>query len=202
MSAAPGRSQASSHRSPPGEGTPVSAAPGRSQASSHRSPPGEGTPVSAAADDRPRCWIAVACAEHAQRGRDHAPVGFMQVCHGKGGPLRRLHPDDVVAYYAPTTAMGGKDRLQSFVSLGLVAPGQPYQADMGGGFVPFRRDLRYLKAEPAPIAPLLDTLDFVDDRRHWGYKFRFGLFEVSVHDMVLIAQAMRADTEALGLLPA
>jgi len=42
MSAAPGRSQASSHRSPQGEGTPVSAAPGRSQASSHRSPQGEG----------------------------------------------------------------------------------------------------------------------------------------------------------------
>ena len=45
MSAAPGRSQASSHRSPQGEGTSVSAAPGRSQASSHRSPQGEGTPV-------------------------------------------------------------------------------------------------------------------------------------------------------------
>jgi len=29
MSAAPGRSQASSHRSPQGEGTPMSAAPGR-----------------------------------------------------------------------------------------------------------------------------------------------------------------------------
>ena len=48
MSAAPGRSQASSHRSPQGEGTPMSAAPGRSQASSHRSPQGEGTPVSQA----------------------------------------------------------------------------------------------------------------------------------------------------------
>jgi 16S rRNA (guanine527-N7)-methyltransferase len=45
MSAAPGRPQASSHRSPQGEGTPVSAAPGRPQASSHRSPQGEGTPV-------------------------------------------------------------------------------------------------------------------------------------------------------------
>jgi hypothetical protein len=48
MSAAPGRSQASSHRSPKGEGTPVSAAPGRSQASSDRRPKGEGTPVRAA----------------------------------------------------------------------------------------------------------------------------------------------------------
>ena len=45
MSAAPGRSQASSHRSPQGEGYLLSAAPGRSQASSHRSPQGEGTPA-------------------------------------------------------------------------------------------------------------------------------------------------------------
>ena len=155
--------------------------------------------MSPAAAARPRCWIAVACAEHAQRGRDHAPVGFMQVCHGKGAPLRRLRPGDLVAYYAPSATMGGKDRLQSFVSLGMVQPGQPYQADMGGGFVPFRRDVRYVAAEPAPIAPLLDGLDFVDDRQHWGQKFRYGLFEVSAHDMALIAQAMRADPGALGL---
>lgn len=148
---------------------------------------------------RPRCWIAVACAEHAQHGRDHRPVGFMQVCHGKGGPLQRLRPGDVVAYYAPTTIRGGKDRLQSFVSLGLVQPGQPYLADMGGGLVPFRRDVRYVAAEPAPIAPLLDALDFVDDRRHWGQKFRYGLFQVPAHDMALIARAMRADANALGL---
>jgi microcin C transport system ATP-binding protein len=46
MSAAPDRSQASSHRSPQGEGNrSVSAAPDRSQASSHRSP--QGSPVSA-----------------------------------------------------------------------------------------------------------------------------------------------------------
>ncbi len=44
MSAAPGRSQASSHRSPQGEGVQDCAAPGRSQASLHRSPQGEATP--------------------------------------------------------------------------------------------------------------------------------------------------------------
>jgi hypothetical protein len=32
-------------------------------------------------------WIAVASADHVGRGR--AP-GFMQVCHGKAAPLRRI----------------------------------------------------------------------------------------------------------------
>ena len=56
-----------------------------------------------------RHWIAVACADHARQGRDHAPVGFMQVCHGKAGPLARLRAGDLVAYYAPARTMGGRD---------------------------------------------------------------------------------------------
>jgi EVE domain len=146
----------------------------------------------------PRHWIAVASAEHALRGRDHAPLGFMQVCHGKCAPLKRLRAGDVVAYYAPARTMGGKDKLQSFVSIGVVQPGEPYPFDLGGGFVPHRRDVRYVSAQFSAIAPLLDQLDFVDDRQRWGYKFRFGLFEVSAADMLRIARAMQADTAALG----
>jgi EVE domain len=140
-------------------------------------------------------WIAVASAEHARRGRDactDAGHGFMQVCHGKRAPLLRVKPNDRVAYYAPALTMGGNDKLQSFVSIGLVQPGEPYAFDMGGGFVPFRRDVKYVKAIEAPIAPLLDDFEFVEDRQRWGYKFRFGLFKVSDRDMLLIATAMHA----------
>ena len=75
----------------------------------------------------------------------------------------------------------------------------PYAFDMSGGFVPFRRDVACLAVQEAPIAPLLDALEFVEDRAHWGYKFRFGLFQVSNADMRLIAQAMRANLALLHL---
>jgi len=144
-------------------------------------------------------WIAVACAAHARRGCAVPEQGYMQVCHGKVSPLKRVAPGDRVAYYSPTVSMGGKDKLQSFVSIGIVQPGVPYECDMGGGFVPYRRDVAYVPALEAPILPLLDDLEFVDDRSRWGYKFRFGLFAVSEHDMALIARAMQADAQALGL---
>ncbi len=144
-------------------------------------------------------WIAVASAEHARRGRDHKPVGFMQVGHGKQAPLKRIAPGDRIAYYAPATTLGGKDKLQSLVSIGVVQPGDPYTVDMDNGFVPWRRDVRYAKAHETPIAPLIETFDFVDDPKRWGAKFRFGLFEVSAHDMRLIAEAMGADADPLGL---
>jgi hypothetical protein len=145
----------------------------------------------------PKNWIAVACAEHARRGRNAGENGFMQVCHGKCAPLRRVQPCDRVAYYSPTLTMGGKDALQKFVSLGVVRAGEPYAFDMGGGFVPFRRSVSYVEAREASILPLIDAFEFVENRQRWGYKFRFGLFEVSDHDMRLIAEAMNADWHAL-----
>ena len=142
----------------------------------------------------PKNWIAVACAERARRG---LAGGFMQVCHGKVAPLRRMRAGDRVAYYAPTLTMGGKEPFQSFVSMGVVDATEPYAFDMGGGFVPHRRDVAYVDAHEAAILPLLDHFEFVENRQRWGYKFRFGLFDISDHDMHCIAQAMGADLEAL-----
>ena len=139
-------------------------------------------------------WIAVASAAHARQGRDG---GFMQACHGKRAPIARLRPGDRLAYYAPTVTMGGKDRCQCFVSIGRVQAGEPYAIDMGGGFVPNRRNVAYVQAHEASILPLIDTFEFVQDRQHWGYQFRFGLLEIGERDMRTIATAMDADWDAL-----
>jgi hypothetical protein len=70
-------------------------------------------------------------------------------------------------------------------------------SNMGEGFVPYRRDVAYVSSQEASILPLLDTFEFVENRQRWGYKFRFGLFTISDHDMRLIAQAMAADFQLL-----
>jgi EVE domain len=136
-----------------------------------------------------QCWIAVASAEHVRIGRAQ---GFMQINHGKAAPLRRVNPGDRVAYYSPSEKFQGKDKLRSFVAIGVVRPGDPYQADMGGGFKPFRREVDWAQAKEAPIESLLDRLGFSAGKRNWGCQLRFGLFEVSTHDMQLIADAMSA----------
>ena len=136
-----------------------------------------------------RFWIAVASAEHARHGRD---IGIMQVGHGKGPPLRRLAAGDGLVYYAPVSKLGGKDALQSFVSIGHTKDDRIYQADMGGSFVPFRRDVVYAPSQDAAIRPLLDKLDFTRSKTNWGYAFRFGLIEISASDFQLIAAAMQA----------
>jgi len=136
-----------------------------------------------------RNWIAVASADHARRG---LAEGFMQVCHGKAAPLRRIHPGDSVVYYSPTAQFQVKTKMQAFTAIGIVKPGAPYQADMGGGFCPFRRDVHWLQAREASIQPLLDRLAWTSGQRNWGYALRFGLFEVSAQDLLIIAEAMGA----------
>lgn len=137
----------------------------------------------------PKCWLAVACADHVRRGR---AGGFMQVCHGKAGPLKRTKAGDRVAYYSPSTAFGGGDRLQAFTAIGRIAESAPYPFDMGGGFRPWRRDVQWLPASEAPIRPLLAALRFSSSDRNWGYRLRFGLIEIDEADMDVIAQAMQA----------
>lgn len=134
-------------------------------------------------------WIAVASAEHARRGRE----GFMQVNHGKKAPLQRIRAGDGVAYYSPAETIGGKDRLQSFTTIGRVRDEALYQGIMGGDFTPWRRNVDYAEAAEARIAPLLDQLEFTRGKTNWGYQLRFGLFEISEHDFRAIAAAMGAE---------
>ncbi|GKX53848.1 EVE domain-containing protein [Budvicia aquatica] len=140
-----------------------------------------------------RYWIAVACYEHVRIGREG---GFMQVCHGKAAPLKRLREGDIVAYYSPTERLGEKSPCQSFTSIGRVAGGEPYQVHMFDEFYPYRRDVVWFDAQVAPIRPLLARLEFacvnVTGGRNWGYQLRFGLFDVSERDMRTIASAMSA----------
>jgi len=139
-----------------------------------------------------RYWIAVASADHARRGKE---LGIMQVCHGKGAPLRRLKAGDGVACYSPKATMGGKDRLQAFTTIGALKDERTYQADMDG-FRPFRRDVVYRDATEAPIEPLLQRLELTRGKPNWGYVFRFGIVEISATDFGTIARAMGASCAA------
>lgn len=142
-----------------------------------------------------KAWIAVASAEHVRIGRQ---AGFMQVCHGKASPLRRITLGDRVIYYSPTVVFGGKDRLQAFTAIGMARDGAPYQVEMESGFRPWRRDVDWQPAEETPIQPLLDRLAFTRAGSNWGYQLRFGLFGIGDEDADMIAEAMsHADPSAM-----
>ena len=137
-------------------------------------------------------WIGVASRDHVMKGVNG---GFCQLSHGKASPVERLKPGDRIVYYSPRETLREGEPVQAFTAIGKILEGEAYRADMGGGFKPVRRDVRFFKAHDAPIKPLLETLSFTRGRMSWGYAFRRGAFQIEADDYRVIAKAMGAKDE-------
>ncbi|MBM3893339.1 hypothetical protein FJ365_03000 [Candidatus Dependentiae bacterium] len=79
--------------------------------------------------------------------------------------------------------------------MGQIAGNAPYQFEMSKDFVPWRRDVSFVSAQPAAIEPMLDQFAFVTNKKQWGLPFRRGCFEIPESDFQLIAQAMKANLD-------
>ena len=132
-------------------------------------------------------WINTISRDHVQRG---VAGGFTQANHGKPQMLKRLQKGDWMVFYSPKTAYEGGEPLQAFTAIGQVADDELYQVEMAPGFVPWRRNLIFHVAQETPIKPLIMELNFIADKTHWGYMFRFGMFEIPETDFELIRTAM------------
>lgn len=121
--------------------------------------------------------------------------GFAQVCHGKRAPLARMNAGDWLLYYSPSTAMEGGAPLKAFTAIGRIVDKRTYLFDMGGGFVPWRRDVEYLPTRhDAALELLRPVLSFTRGGANWGPLARRGHFEVELTDVAAVAKAMGAVT--------
>jgi EVE domain len=126
--------------------------------------------------------------------RDHVLVGmgggFTQSNHGRATALRRLKQGDLIAFYSPRTSYPDGEPLRRFTALSRVVDDEPFQVEMSPDFHPWRRRVETLAGDEAPIEPLIDSLDFIVNKKQWGFPFRRGLFEIGQADFARIAEAM------------
>lgn len=132
-------------------------------------------------------WMASISKEHTLRG---IKGSFIQVCHGKEGPLKRMSKGDHVIVYSSKIAMSDKEKYQQFTAIGEIIEEDIYQYRMTEDFTPFRRKVQFMASRDCPVIPLIEQLDFIQNKQKWGYPFRFGLFEISKKDYQLIASKM------------
>jgi len=139
-------------------------------------------------------WIIVASKDHVQRG---LAGGFIQANHGKATPLKRMQAGDWVIFYSPKLEYDKPEKCQCFTAIVRVVEDDVYQQDMGGGFVPFRRKVQFLPSNDVSILPLINDLNFIKDKTHWGAPFRFGTLQIPEEDFQLIAEKMVEDQSLL-----
>ena len=140
--------------------------------------------------DSQQYWIVVASRDHVMRG---VAGGFMQANHGKQAPLKRMKPGDWVIFYSPKQFLESDAKCQAFTAIGRVSDGEIYQFVLTEDFVPFRRNVQFYTAKEVSILPLIDALDFIPNKKAWGYPFRFGFFEIGKKDFDLIHNNMLSD---------
>ncbi len=140
-------------------------------------------------------WIGIASWDHVSIG---IKGGFFQLCHGKQQPLSRMKKGDWIIYYSPKETFGGKTVLQKFTAIGKVDDDDIYQYEMSPNFIPWRRNIKFLQnIIPVNIHEMIDELDFIEDKKHYGAKFRFGHFKINEHDFLRIATKMGIDSDDL-----
>ena len=132
-------------------------------------------------------WIIVASKDHVENG---VGQGIAQACHGKVTPLKRMKKGDLVIYYSSKQTFGKPEKCQEFTALGKVSDDEIYQQQVSEDFCPSRRNIEFLQCKDTSILPLIDDLQFIQNKKRWGYPFRFGILEINEHDFDLISSQM------------
>jgi hypothetical protein len=132
-------------------------------------------------------WVAAVSKEHTMRG---VTGSFMQVCHGKQAPLKRMKKGDYLVVYSSKITMEGNEKCQAFTAIGRVNDDDVYQFQMTEDFKPFRRNIDFLECQESSIIPLINDLEFIPNKKSWGYPFRFGFLEIQEKDFNLISSKM------------
>ena len=136
-----------------------------------------------------RYWVNTVSRSHVQNG---VAGGFTQADHGKNSRLKRLSKGDGIVFYSPRTEFQAGEPLQHFTAIGEIVDEAPYQVEMTPDFHPWRRRVKFLPSVEAPIHPLIEQLEFIRNKKIWGFIFRRGLFEIGESDFNAIARAMNA----------
>jgi predicted RNA-binding protein len=138
-------------------------------------------------ENKARYWITAACKDHVKRGIDG---GFMQANLGKLPALKRLKPNDWIIFYSLKQFMESDEKCRAFTAIGSVTEDEPYQVEISENFKPYRKNINFINCNEVSILPLISELQFIENKKSWGYPFRFGFFEIKQFDFELITNKM------------
>jgi hypothetical protein len=140
-------------------------------------------------EGKKRYWVNTVSRAHVQKGLEG---GFTQADHGSDARLKRLSKGDRIVFYSPRAEMRAGEQVQRFTAIAEVADETPYQVEVAPEFHPWRRRVTFVNAEEAPVKPLIESLEFISNKKSWGVAVRRGFFEIGESDFTRIASAMGA----------
>ncbi|MGL6342410.1 MAG: EVE domain-containing protein, partial [Waterburya sp.] len=102
-----------------------------------------------------------------------------------------LQPGDYIIFYSPKTSLQNGKPVQAFTAVAKIKDQDVYQVVVSDRFQLYRRNADYENCQEVQIKPLIEQLEFITNKQHWGFRFRLGLFEINQHDFELIYGLMK-----------
>jgi predicted RNA-binding protein len=133
-------------------------------------------------------WINTVSKDHVMIGKKD---GIVQANHGKIAPLKRLSVGDKIIFYSPKTSLMNGEPLKAFTAIAEITEENIYQVELSHDFKPYRMNAKYEECNEVKIIPLIEYLNFIQNKKSWGYMFRFGLFKIPKDDFELIYSKMK-----------
>ncbi len=133
-------------------------------------------------------FLICASKDHVLKGVEG---GFAQAGHGRKDLMSKPSKGDWIVYYSSKDKFENGKPLQTFTAIGKIIDDEPYQPNTHSEFKPYRRDVKYNKSKEAEIRPLIEKLNFIKNKKRWGFYLISGFREISKDDFEIIQQAMK-----------
>lgn len=116
--------------------------------------------------------------------------GFAQAGHGRKDLMSKPSKGDRIVYYSSRDKFENGKLLQKFTAIGKIIDDDTYQSNTESDFKPYRRDVKYCRSKEAEIRPLIEKLNFIKNKKRWGFYMIGGFRELSKDDFEIIRHAM------------
>lgn len=98
---------------------------------------------------------------------------------GAESRLNRASKGDLIIFDSPRTGARSGEPVQRFTGIAELSEESPRRA-------------KFMAAKEVPVKALIESLDFIRNKKSWGVTFRRGIFEIGEADYQRIAAAMSA----------
>ncbi len=117
--------------------------------------------------------------------------GFAQAGHGRKDLMSKPSKGDWIVYYSSKDKFENGKPLQKFTAVGRITDYEPYQPGPSSDFKPYRRNVKYSKIKEAVIRSVTDRIEFIKNKKRWGFYLISGFREINEVDFQIIRQVMK-----------
>ena len=133
-------------------------------------------------------FLICASKDHVLKG---VKQGIAQAGHGRKNFMSKPSKGDWIVYYSSKDKFEDGKVYQKFTAIGQITDDEPYQPDTQKKFKPYRRNADYKACHEAEIRPLIEKLNFIKNKKRWGFYLISGFREISKDDFEVIKHAMK-----------